>query len=195
MSDSYSNLVRALRCQFSEEEAGHLATMLMAFVEGESIAYQNISLDDEIKDDMLLLAYEKRLLLPMKSRRGSAWEDRVLGFEPGQCYHLPRVIWLLIKESMESGQWNAEHAIEKALEEAGEKDIKTMVKYLNEIKMFSPRYKVEVRMMEELAYDLGLDIDLHDVLDRFVRCGIMSLRARDSLHSGISSYEINPCLY
>ena len=101
----------------------------------------------------------------------------------------------MIEDARSSGRWNVDEAIGKALEEAGENDVETMVGYLNEIKLFATRQEVEVRTMQEISGELDLRIDMHEMLDRFVRCGIMSQRTQRTIHTGMSTYEINPCLY
>ncbi len=195
MNVGYSNLVVSLSNQFSAEEARDLAKLLSCSCQTDSITYEELDLDDEVKDDIILLAYEERVLLPMKSRRGSAWEDRILAFTEGERYHLPRIVRFLIEDTQKSGQWKIEEAVGKALDEAGENDVTVMVDYLNHIKKLAPRYEVEVGVMQAICNELDLNIDMHDTLDRFVRCGIMSPRTQRSLHTGISIYEMNPCLY
>jgi hypothetical protein len=41
----------------------------------------------------------------------------------------------------------------------------------------------------------AVDADLHDIIDIFVICGIMSPCPQKSLLTGLSWYEINPTLY
>ncbi len=49
--------------------------------------------------------------------------------------------------------------------------------------------------MRAIAAEMGLEMDIHDTLDRFVRCGILSPQTQRSLHTGFSKYEMNPSLY
>ncbi|NQT73692.1 MAG: hypothetical protein HQ553_13130 [Chloroflexi bacterium] len=195
MNKSFSNLVESLSNQFSADEARDLARLFSSSCQADSITYEELDLDAEVKDDIILLAYEERVLLPMKSRRGSAWEDRILAFTEDERYHLPRVVRFLIEDARKSSQWNIDLAIGKALGEAGENNVNNMVDYLNRVKKLSSKYEVEVGVMQVICNELNLNIDMHDTLDRFVRCGIMSPRTQRSLHTGISIYEMNPCLY
>ena len=194
-SERIASLEKALRRQFSEEECQHLAKALSLACEAESIIYEEIDIPMDWKDDILLVAYEERLLLPMKSRRGSAWEDRIQSFMDGEVYHMPRVVRAVVSRAEETASWNTKPAIAHALQEAGEDRIAEIVQLLNTLMGMAPCYRLDVERMQAAATSLGLEIDMHDTLDRFVRCGIMSACTQGSLRTGLPEYEINRCLY
>ncbi len=189
------NLKKSLSAQFCSDESQYLAGLLFCSYQVDSITYEELNIDDEVKDDIILLAYEERILLPMKSRRGSAWEDRILSFSKGERYHLPRVVQFLVGDAQASAVWNVDESIGKALVEAGESDIVRMVNYLNDLIEVSPKHEIEVGIMQMISNKLDLEMDMHDTLDRFVRCAIMSPRTQRTIHTGISWYELNPCLF
>ena len=195
MTEEFTNLIEALNKQFSAEEAKSLAELLSCSCRADSIVYEDIELDDEVKDDIIMIACEERVLLPMKSMRGSAWEDRVLTFTEGERYHMPRIVRFLVEDAQDSGKWNVNKMLEKVLVEAGESNPGEIVDYLNHVRLLAHKYDVEVGVMQTISGELGLEIDMHDALDRFVRCGIMSQCTQKSIHSGFSKYEVNPCLY
>lgn len=190
-----SNLSRALARHFAADEAQYLAVLLSIACRSDSLGYEEIPIEEYLKDDIILLAYEKRLLLPMKSIRGSAWEDRILSFSEGERYHLPRVVRLLAEKAAETGVWDTESTIPEVLSEAGEREIGATVRLLDSIITTAANGEAMVETMKALCADSGLDLDMHDTLDHFVRCGIMSPVTQRSLHSGSPRYEINPCLY
>jgi len=190
-----SNLMEAIKGYFADEEIEPLAKLLCDALRSDSICYDDISIDPDIMDDTILLAYEKRLLLPMKSIRGSAWEDRILNFCEGERYHLPRVVRILADNAEATSEWNTRFAVRKALAEAGEKDIEPPLHFLETIQKAAPQCVVTVDTMQAVLADSRLELDMHDTLDRFVRCGIMSPITQRSLHTGSPRYEINPCLY
>lgn len=189
------NLIKALSGQFSEQEAKDLAVVLSGSCQSDSIIYEEIEIDPELKDDIIMLAFEERVLLPMKSWRGSAWEDRILSFAENERYHIPRIVRFLVKNAQETGRWEIRHALEQSLEEAGETNVNGTISYLQTLIDRSPRFELEVGIMLTIGTELKLEIDMHDTLDRFVRCGIISPRTQRSLHTGFSKYELNPCLY
>lgn len=188
-------LAKALSNQFPEEEAINLAKVLSQAYRRESISYDEIDVALDLKDDIILLAYEERMLLPMKSLGGSAWEDRILNLSEGERYHLPRVVRFLVAEAEETGQWHPAFAIARVLKEAGEGRVEETADFLNRLREMAPRYRLEAGLMQAVSLELGLDLDMHDSIDRFVRCGIMSACTRRSLRLNIAEYEINRCLY
>ncbi|MFO8010078.1 MAG: hypothetical protein R6U89_04600 [Dehalococcoidia bacterium] len=188
------NLIRALSAYFSQEEAHNIAVILSCCVRDDGIRYNDIGIVPEQKDEIILLAYEERLLLPVKSIRGSAWEDRILNFAENERYHLPRVVKLLALRAEESGLWDCDYAIREALKEAGNQDVEQTVSFLNTVIKMAKNNRMKVSEMQVLQTDLGIDLDMHDTLDHFVRCGIMSPVTQRSLHAGSPMYELNPCM-
>jgi hypothetical protein len=190
-----NRLTNALSGRFGVEEASNLAVLLLRCCCNDSICYDEIDIHPELKDDIILQVYEERLLLPVRSLRGSAWEDRILTFADGERYHMPRVVKLLVERAGETGEWDSAHSLREVLRESGEKDVDGIVGFLAELITIAPRYEVEIDVMQTVRAELGMDIDMHETLDRFVRSGIMSPRTHRSLHTGKAKYEINPCLY
>lgn len=189
------NLTHALAARFSSDEARNLAYLLATACRGDSVSYDEIDIPAEIKDDVILLAYEERMLLPMKSIRGSAWEDRILNFADDERYHLPRVVRFLVEAAARAAKWSPDDASTAAMTEAGEPYAREMTQYLNLIKETAPTCQVEIGAMQAISGEMDVAIDMHDTLDRFVRCGIMSPRTQRSLHAGTAKFEVNPCLY
>jgi hypothetical protein len=189
--EEIDRLSRALRGRFNDEDARNLALLLLQGYYSDSICYAEIDIAPELRDDIVLLAYEERLLIPLK---GSAWDDRVLSLTDSERYALPRIVRILVEKAGQSGEWNTGEAIREALLEAGESDTGGILKFINELRVMAPRFEVDIEVMRLAASELGLQIDLHEVTDRFVRCGIVSPRTGRSLYAGSSRFEINPCL-
>ncbi|MFA4836242.1 MAG: hypothetical protein WC749_09265 [Dehalococcoidia bacterium] len=193
--EGVSNLAHALSNRFSVEESAYLARVLSEACRRESITYEEIDIPPDWKDDIILLAYEERMLLPMKSLRSSAWEDRILSFTEKELYHLPRVMRFLVPRAEETSDWHPEYALAKVLQEAGDNRVQETIDFLSKLKTVAPRCKLEAGRMQSVGADLGLVIDMHDCIDRFVRCGIMSACTQSSLRSGLAEYEINRSIY
>ncbi|MBM3132758.1 MAG: hypothetical protein FJZ95_06985 [Chloroflexi bacterium] len=188
-----SRLAKVLEKRYSAEEASCLAAMLRFGCRKDSISYSEIEIDPQVKDDMILLAYEERMLLPMKSIRGSAWEDRILDYSDHERYNMPLVVRLLVGNAEETGEWAPESAARKALIEVGESRVPEVLRLLAELQPMASQ-GIEAGVMQAVAQRLGIELDMHDTIDRFVRCGIISPKTQRSLHSGFAKYEMNPCL-
>lgn len=197
MMADIDRLAKALSRRFAEKEASDLAKILLTAYDRQTISYEEIGLPSEPKDELLMLLRRERLLICIKSSStgGSAWKDKVLSLEDRERYQMPRVVWHLIERAKETGEWNIKYAEEECLKEVGENRIREIVEFLSMLKMVSPDRRVTPEIMQEVVAELNMILDLHQVIDVFARCGIISAPIQASLRSGSAQYEINPSLY
>jgi hypothetical protein len=190
-------LAKALSKRFPEKDAIDLAKILYLSHDRGTISYEEIDIPPELKDELLLLLHQERLLVSVRSpsRGGSAWKDRVLSLEYQERYQMPRVVWHLVERTKETGEWNIKYAEEQSLKEVGEKRIGEVAYFLSTLKMVTPDRQVTPEIMREVSGELNLVLDIHRIIDEFTRCGIISAPIEASLRSGSAQYEINPCLY
>ena len=80
------NLERALKVRFPGEEVERVAKLLSEALEKGRITYEQIELSEDVKEDVVLFTYTNRLLLPTRSGKTMAWEDRPLTLTPDECY-------------------------------------------------------------------------------------------------------------
>lgn len=190
-ADGLAHLKRALGARFSPADAADLAVLLSCACRSDTIVYGEIPIGAPAKDETILLAYEERLLLPMKSIRGSAWEDRILTYSEDERYHVPPVVRILVHGAQQTARWDPEWACREALTAVGERAVPQVLRLLAELRSVPPQ-GIEAGIMQAVCTRLGFELDLHDVLDHGVRCGIMSPRTQRSLHTGLAKYELNP---
>lgn len=200
-SASPAPLQAALRAQFPEREAAHLARLFDTGLAAETIAYEQIDLPRDQRDDILLTAFEERALIPIKSSSSAAWEDRVLSLGPGERYFMPGVVRILLTAARESGRLDPRGAVNRVLsqqtaalpEAAGQCD--RLAAFVAGLQQHAAAYKAEVGLMKAIARERRLTLDLHDVIDILVICGILSPCTHGPVIAGLSWYEINACLY
>lgn len=127
------SLAKAMSSRFSEQEAFNLSKILSIAHDRVSIYYQEIDLSSELKDELLMLLHQQRLLISMRSssRGGSAWKDKILSFEYRERYQMPRVVWNLIERTKETGEWDIKYAEEQCLKEVVERRIGEVADFLN----------------------------------------------------------------
>jgi len=193
--EDLTTLHRFLKGRFNEEEAFNLSKLLYQSCFADMVTYNEINMDTVCRDDILLIACEKRLLLPIKSLPGSAWESRILTFDNQEKYQMPRIVKFLVHNVLINGIWDYDRAIEQSLKEAGENNVREMKVFLYRLRDVSTGNQLDINLMQAVKNELAIDIDMHDALDRFVRCGIMSPLTQRSLYSGSAKYEIHPCLF
>jgi hypothetical protein len=95
----------------------------------------------------------------------------------------------------ETGEISCDTAVRKVLLNVIEKDISGFIELLQTIMKHANNYIFETGLLDIFFKEAAIDCDLHDVVDVFVICGIMSPCPQKSLMTGLSWYEINPTLY
>ena len=194
------NLLRGvLKRRFPKEKVNALAVMLSLASEKGIISYEEVECDEETKQNLLLLAYKERLLMPVSASKmplSLAWEGRTFTAKRGEKYEMPNVIRHLISYAMETGEWNPEVAVRKYLKEISEVEMEEMVKVFKEIReeaKESGMMKVTPSFIKQICERNKLKIDLNKLIVEFKGGGIISpCPLKFSKNEVI--YEVNPSL-
>jgi len=190
-------LALALSSRFPVEETSELASILFLARNRDIVSYEDIDLPSDLKDELLMLLHNGRLMISTTSSSGggSSWKDRRLTFEPNERYQVPRVVRHLVQQAERSGEWNPRFAEEQCLREAGESRIADMIRFLAKLKMSASDFLMTPQIMQDTAATLRIELDLHQAIDELTRCGILSPPVHASLQLGFPQYEINRSLY
>ena len=146
--------------------------------------------------EVLLTAYEWRLLLPMMATKTSAWEDRLLQGLVAPYYEMPEVIRCMVLIAMSRGVWDGYAALnylfrDQELVDASNKII-TVIKEL-------ARLKRHVTAMDVVSAcgNNKMPYTADFLISIFKSFGIISPKFSDltrfSHHKG-PVYELNPSL-
>ncbi|MFP4573053.1 MAG: hypothetical protein ACLFNW_08795, partial [Desulfobacterales bacterium] len=193
--DPVSRLAGALSVQLSTEDAQKMAGLINAALQSENVYTEQIPLSDEDKHDFLLMAFEERILIPVRSRQSGAWEDRVLRFAPEEMFFMPHVARLLFENASKFGYLDAETAVRQALSHQPGHHIEASVKFLKEMRPHTKSCMAEGGLMTAVAKGAKISEDVHDIVDTCVVAGIMNPCTRGSSMQGLAWYEFHPCLY
>jgi len=190
-----TNLFNAFVKNFSESDAALLAALLKDNLHKETIRYEEIHIDAGQKKDLMLLAFEERILIPVKSRSGPAWEDKILDFRKEGRYFIPPVVKAIVDTMCETGVPSCDTAVRKTLTNMTQENRSDFIKLLQTIMQHAGNYTYEAGLLEIFFREADMDGDLHDIIDIFVIYGIMSPCPQKSLMTGLSWFEINSTLY
>ncbi|MFW6428515.1 MAG: hypothetical protein ACOCY3_01355 [Desulfosalsimonas sp.] len=193
--DPVSLLTRALSVQLSEDEVPKMAELINAALQSENVYTEQIPLSGEEKQDLLRIAFEERILIPVRSLQSGSWEDRVLRFAPEEMFFMPHVARLLFENASETGFLDAETAVRRALSHHPGNHVEDSVKFLKEIGPHTKSCMAEGGLMAAVARGAKITSDVHDIVDTCVVAGIMSPCTRGSSMQGLAWYEFHPCLY
>jgi hypothetical protein len=190
-----NHLFNALLDFFSKSDAFLLAELLKDNLHKETIQYDEIDIKESQKKDVILLAFEERILIPVKSRSGPAWEDKILDFTNEGRYFIPPVVKAIVNTIRDTGRPSCDTAVRKILANVIQEDIDGLIKLLQTTMKHAGNYTFEAGLLDIFFREAALDSDLHDIIDIFVIYGIMSPCPQRSLMTGLSWYEINSTLY
>ena len=190
-----NNLFNALLKFFSESDAFLLTELLKDNLYKETIRYEEIDIVESQKKDLILLAFEERILIPVKSRSGPAWEDKILDFRKEGRYFIPPVVKAIVDTMCETGVPSCDTAVRKTLTNMTQENRSDFIKLLQTIMQHAGNYTYEAGLLEIFFREADMDGDLHDIIDIFVIYGIMSPCPQKSLMTGLSWFEINSTLY
>ena len=189
------NLFNALLDVYDQSDAFLLAELLEKNLHKETIRFDEIEIKESQKKDLILLAFEERILIPVKSRSGPAWEDKILDFRNDGHYVIPPVVKALVNTIYDTGKPCCDDALRKTLGDVIHEDVGDFIRLLQTTMKHVDNYIFETGLLDIFFKELTVGIDLHDIIDIFVIYGIMSPCPQRSLMTGLSWYEINSALY
>ena len=188
-------LAGALCVQISPGEAEKMALLIHAALQTENVYTEQIPLCDEDKHDCLLMAFEERILIPVRSRNSASWEDRVLRFAPEEMFFMPHVARILFERASQTGTLDAETAVRAVLAHHPGEHVEQSLLFLKQMRPHTKSCMAEGGLMTAVAQGAGLTVDVHDIVDTCVVAGIMNPCTRGSTMQGLAWYEFHPCLY
>ncbi len=152
----------------------------------------------ESADDVLLLATGLRLLLPVRTFRSAAWEDRILLAEPGEMYEVPNAVRFLVENAGQTGQWNPGDALSEVFRLAGEPKWERIPMLVERIAEKSQDYRVNAVQIKEACSELGLGDRVDTLIAELKGSGVMSPKLSSFAQvakTGAPLYELNPSLF
>ena len=181
--------------QFPEYDARLLDYFFDRHAADTSLSYEQIDLARSEKNDLILLGYQQRLLIPSKTSAGPAWEERNIDFAAYSTYVIPPVIRQIPVVFSKKGFICLETLLNLIVADGAAEEVKKLSHLLDTIMTHSTGFKFETGLLKLFYDQLTLKFDLHHTIDLFVINGIMSPCPRKSLMTGLSWYEISPALF
>jgi len=189
-------LGRLLKC---DELTSCLASVLAHASKKGRLSYREIDkMANDNAEDVLLLGNEWRLLLPVRTLKSAAWEDRLILCEPRESYEVPNIVRCLVEEASRTGDWEPEHAITKFFREMGEPAWERMPKLVQELGKQSKDYRVTAVQIKEICSELDIGDRVDVLIAELKASGVMSPKLgsiAEVSRAGSPLYELNPSLF
>lgn len=197
---NYMNkLEKALNRLFKNGElTSCLASVLAHASKKGRISYHEVAkIANDNAEDIVLLGNEWRLLLPMRTVKSAAWEDRLLLCEMGESYEVPNIVSCLVEEATKTGRWDPEYAITKLFKEMDEPAWERMPKLVEGLQEEAKDYKVTAIQIKKICSELGLGDRVDTLIAGLKASGVMSPKLSsiaEVSREGTPIYELNPSL-
>jgi hypothetical protein len=197
--DSTSYLEKALQSILTADNSVSQLSQVLVYASVHStVSYRKI--EEIIKDDpedVLLLADQWRLLLPVRTAKSAAWEDRVLLLQDGEIYEIPNVVRYLVKNACNTGKWDPEETIIELFKEFEDPDWERIAELIRSITQEATDYKITSNQIKKLCLRFGLSNRIDGLIAEMKATGIISPKLSDIADViGAQSpiYEINPSI-
>ncbi len=181
-----------------DASVGYLVRILEHTCESRSISYEEaLSIAGKDTDDALMLGWQWRLLIPVRTSRCGEWDDRVLMLEPGERYEMPNISRWLLLIFKKTGEWRPQQAISDYFRDSGEPEWAQMPVLAREMKTRCTKGVITAVQISESCRSAGLADRVDTMIAILKGAGVMSPRL-GSLNqvnaTGMPLYEIHPCL-
>jgi hypothetical protein len=190
-------LERAMRGTLGHGKLTSQLSQVLAYAAAkDTVSYQELK--EIIKDDpedVLLLADEWRLLLPVRTAKSSSWEDRLLMIKDGEAYEIPNIVRYVAREALEIGTWSCENAIGELFKDLGDPDSKQIAELVRSIAGEAGSHKITGNQIKMICLRLGLSNRVDSLIAELKAAGIISPRLSslaEVAREGSPIYELNP---
>ena len=183
----------------ADELKDTLAQVLKSVSESGTISYEKVEeIAEDDTDDVLLMGWEWRLLIPVRTSRCGEWDDRVLMAEPGEVYEMPNVSKLLVESARQSGKWDSQKAIEDFFKMSGEPEWERVLALVRRMGEMSSSGVVTAFQVREACHEVGFGERVDTMIAILKGAGVMSPKLgalTQVMKAGAPLYELNPCLF
>jgi hypothetical protein len=148
-------------------------------------------------EDVLLLADEWRLLLPVRTAKSSSWEDRLLIIKDGEAYEMPHIVRYVAREALKTGTWNSENAIGELFKDLGDPNCKQIPELVRSIAGEAGSHKTTGNQIKMICLRLGLSNRVDSLIAELKAAGIISPTLSslpEVTREGSPIYELNPAV-
>ena len=177
--------------RFPREDVKPIAEILSVAAEKGRIIYDELEMQQDVKEDLLLLLDGEKLLIPVRTSRALAWEDRIMMFRSWEVFEMPNVIRHLIRYAEETGEWNPDHAVRGYLGEIGETEPEKILSLFNKVKEKAIDNRITPEVILKAYEELNLTAKIGRIIAELKGGDIISPCLRDP---SLLRYEINPSL-
>lgn len=194
------NLQQALGTFISPVKlADKIAQVLMYAVKSGTISYEKaeeiVGADTE---DVLLVAWQWKLLIPVRTSRCGEWDDRMLIAIPGEVYEMPNISRVLVKHACYTGNWNPAQSIAEYFEFFGEPQWRLIPVLVRRLRETYPSAGINAKQIKTACQEMGFGERTDTLIAILKGAGIISPKLGSLAQvskAQIPLYELNPSIF
>jgi hypothetical protein len=195
--DYFGHLEEALSAVLGRARVTSNLCQVLAYAVGKGIvSYEEIKeIVNDDPEEVVFLAFEWRLLLPISTTKSSSWEDRLLLLKYGEIYEIPNIIQYLLEDSLDTRKWQPEKGILRFFEELKDPDYKQIPVLVSGVTQEAVNNRITADKIKMICLRLGLGNRVDSLIAGLKAAGIISPRLRsvpEVNREGSPIYELNP---
>lgn len=193
-------LIAALRVLIGEDPlAAPLAQVLANACAHAAISYDTVfTAAGPDTEELLLTAWEFKLLIPRRSAACGEWDFRLLVMRPGEIYEMPNIGRYLVNTAINTGNWDVETAVADLYRDMDEPQWEQMPELVGQLGKQAEHFTVTAGGVHAACQNAGVYHRTGPLILVLKGGGILSpklsARIAPANHHG-PIYELNPSLY
>lgn len=169
----------------------------VASLKGTILYEEAREITGEDPEEPLLDAEEWRLLLPVRTMKSMAWEDRLFMPMERELFEMPNIVQRLVKDSLTGAQWRTTEAIGGIFGEMGDPAWQTIPEMVAAMAAAASSNTISANQIKRVCLDFGFSNKTDWLIAEMKGVGIISPRLSspaDVMRAGSPLYEMNPSI-
>ena len=197
MRADLKNLAFVLEKLYGEEPLTPLlAQVLNKCLKQPGLVFQEIrALTGNDTGELLLLAWDWKLLLPRRSGQCAEWDDRLMRFEPDEYYEMPNIVRWLLEIAVKTGALDVDGAIAELYDQMGEPAYEQMPKLVKEMAHRTKNLCITAAGIHAACRQAGFENRTGAMIAVLKGGGVISPRLKSvspSENKGAPVYDVHP---
>jgi len=157
--------------------------------------YEIKKIAGEEAEELLLLAWDWKLLLPRRSGQCAEWDDRIMVFKPEEYYEIPNIAYFLLELVADTGIWDIDTAVRSMFAHMGEAAYDRMPTLTEEAAKLAKNRCIRAADINSACIRTGLKNRTDAMIAALKGGGIISPKLKSgspTQRSGSPVYEVHP---
>ena len=199
MKSNAPNLTKALSGFLPEGVLTGQLSEILEYASLKGVVYyeQAKELINAEPEETLLTAEEWRLLLPARTAKSMAWEDRLFISRDGELFEMPNIIVRLVKDALGTAIWRTEEMVRQIFKEMGDPAWNLIPQIFASMAQTAANNTISGNQITKVCLSFGFSNKADWLIAELKGTGAISPKLSspaDVMKAGSPLYELNPSL-